>query len=117
MQRGEAEFGSKPDQGGQEQGSGQRAAKVGGVDYMVRPIKGYAGILLASKFQGESKPEDFDASEFIENTNLLISTIFTKSDAAKIHARLLDAEDDLDITEIMEKFGELVEQSSGTPTT
>lgn len=92
-------------------------AEIGGENYMVRPIKGYAGILLASKFQGETKPEDFDAAEFIENTDLLIKTIFTKSDAAKIRERLIDPDDDLDITEIMEQFGKLVEQSSGNPTT
>lgn len=91
-------------------------ATIGGEDYMVRPPKGYAGILISARFQDQGKPEDFDAVEFMESLDLVIKTIFTKADAKKIRARLEDADDALDVQDILEEFPKIVERASGNPT-
>lgn len=92
-------------------------AHLAGTDYMVRPPKGYVGILIASKFQNQGQGDDFDAEEFMESVDLVIKTLFTKSDAKKVRERLLDPDDELDVSDILEEFPRIVERASGNPTT
>lgn len=91
---------------------------VGGEEYMVRQPKGYLGILIAERFQDLDGKEgdDFDASEFLESIHLLVRTIFTKADAAKVRERLADPDDVLDMSDLMDAFGELSEKVSKNPT-
>lgn len=92
---------------------------VGGVDYMLREPKGYAGIVIASRFQSiEAAGEDeFDAAFMEESIDLLVNAMFTKADRAKVKARMMDADDDLDMTDLMEAFSTLSEKSTANPTT
>lgn len=93
--------------------------EVAGVSYMVRPPKGYVGMVIASKFQavGSQTGEEFDSREFMDTIDMLIDTIFVKTDAKKIRARLMDADDSLDISDLSEAFPKVVEAASGNPTT
>ena len=95
------------------------STEILGEDYMVRPIKGYTGIMLAAKFQdygNRDAADEFDAKEFLGSIDTMIDTIFPKSDAKRIRARLLDPEDELDMEQIMETFTQLAEKASGNPT-
>lgn len=89
------------------------AETVGGQDYMVRPVKGYVGIILADSLQ----KAETDMPEFRKGIETLIDAIFTKNDAKKIRARLLNPDDDLDLPEVMECFTRLVAKTTGNPTT
>lgn len=95
------------------------AYELVGVNYMVRPPKGYVGMVIASRFQtsSEGAGEDFDAKEFMETIDMLIDTLFVKADAKKIRTRLLDPEDQLDISDLSEAFPKIVAAASGNPTT
>ena len=91
--------------------------ELSGVSYMVRPPKGYVGMLIVSRFQEFGKGGDeFDAAGFMETFDMLIDAVFTKADAKKIRARLIDGDDALDISDLSEAFPQLVAEASGNPT-
>lgn len=93
-----------------------KATELLGESYMVRPIKGYVGILIAGKL---SKMGDKDTSpvEMLETVDMLIDAVFAKPDAKKIRKRLADPDDAADLGDVIEKFGELVGEATGNPTT
>lgn len=114
-----------------------------GVTYMMRAVKGYAGIVLAKELtsfgdvakntgaaakkatssaksaKGKPAVVEVDSSSFVgmlDSIDKLIDSMFTKGDRTKVRARLLDADDDLDVEDLMDAFTELTEKSTGNPT-
>lgn len=94
--------------------------ELGGANYMVRPLKGYAGMIISRDIQAASDTSnggEVDAEAMLNSFEALIDAVFVKSDRPKVRKRLMDGDDDLDLTDIMNALPKLMETQTENPTT
>lgn len=92
--------------------------KLVGTEYLVKPPKGSTAINMAK--QAAEAEKDDSASSSVKSFELIedwINRAFGKNQAKKIHARLNDPDDELDIPHIMQLVNKLSEITTGNPTT
>ncbi len=94
--------------------------ELGGQNYMVRKLKGYAGMVISRDIQKASKEDaegNVDVGGILEAIDALIDAVFTKADRVKVRKRLMDGDDDLDTDDIMNALPKIIEGQTENPTT
>lgn len=81
-------------------------------EYLVTPPKSTVALALAER----AKAAGEDPGKIREELDNWVLLAFGKKQAAKVQARLSDAEDDLDLPHIMELMQKLAEAATGDPT-
>lgn len=82
-----------------------------GTDYVITPPKSTIAIAIAERAKGA----DNDPAALMAELNNWITIAFGKTQAKKVIARLNDANDDLDVTDVMELMQKVAEAVTPNP--
>ena len=94
--------------------------ELGGENYMVRKLKGYAGMVISRELQESAKEDsegNVDVNRMLEAIDSLIDAVFTKTDRPKIRKRLMDGDDEFDTDDIVGALPKIIEGQTENPTT